>query len=120
VSAIRAKEFPKPFDLALREVGAFPDKKRPKVLFVSTAVHTALLGLRKRLGDVLAEFALEIDTRPWEGHVTIGRVNVQSEVLQPEKISVEPVTFTVDRFALMSSALTPSGSEYETLEEFPL
>lgn len=113
-------EYPDPFELKLKAVMAFPDKKRPKTIFIETTTHPSVYGLHKRTGKILAELGLPLDERPWQPHVTLGRVRTQSEVLQPEKITVEPLSFLVDKFFLMKSTLTSDGSLYETLAGFEL
>ncbi|KKU32281.1 MAG: 2'-5' RNA ligase [Candidatus Uhrbacteria bacterium GW2011_GWF2_46_218] len=117
---LAARSYPEEFFLTLKEVGAFPHKKQPHTLLVSTSLPTQALGLYKRLADVLVGMGLSVDTRPWTPHITLGRVKVQSEVLQPEKIPWSPLSFSVTSFELMKSKLTPAGSLYETLASFPL
>jgi len=112
--------YPQEFSLILKEVGAFPDKKQPRTLQVTTSLPTQALGLYKRLADVLVSLGLPVDMRPWTPHITLGRVKVQSEVLQPEKIALSPLPFSVSSFELMKSTLTSQGSLYESLASFPL
>ncbi len=112
--------YPEEFSLTLKKVGAFPHKKRPRTLLVSTSLPTQALGLYKRSADVLVGLGLPVDTRPWTPHITLGRVKVQSEVFQPEKIPLTPLSFPVTSFELMRSTLTQEGSVYETLASFPL
>ncbi len=120
VAALRAGSYPKPFTLALSQVSAFPSKKQPRTLFVETTSHPSVRILHMRMGAILANLGFEVDPRPWLPHLTIGRVHVQSEVLKPEEIPVQPVRFAVTAFALMRSMLSPEGSRYETVEEFIL
>ncbi|MFA6130825.1 MAG: RNA 2',3'-cyclic phosphodiesterase [Patescibacteria group bacterium] len=120
VLALREKIYPNSFEIRLKEIGAFPSKKNPQTIFVETTIHPSLLGLRKRVGDVLASFGWSIDRRVWHSHVTIGRVKKRSEVLQPEKISVPPTYFSVRSFQLMKSTLGHEGSAYEIVSRFRL
>lgn len=120
VEHLKKVTFPKPFALELNGVTAFPNKKQPKILFVETTSHPSLIGLRKRIADVLAGQGFDIDARKWTPHVTIGRVKRQSEVLQPERISFEPINFRVTEFDLMSSELHAEGSLYAVEETFSL
>ncbi|MCH8049210.1 RNA 2',3'-cyclic phosphodiesterase [Patescibacteria group bacterium] len=120
IIASHEKDYPTAFEMKLTGVSAFPNKKNPRTLFVDTTMHPSLLGVRKRIADVLLEHEFRIDTRKWASHITVGRVKDRAEVLQPEKIKVEPVKFTVVSFDLISSTLGPEGSIYEVVETFPL
>lgn len=120
VALLRESEWPRPFSLSLTEVAGFPNKKQPKVIHVGVTNHPNATGVRVRIAKALAELGFAIEQRPWVPHVTIGRVNVQSEVLKPEEIAVHPLSFLVSSFALVKSSPTPDGSHYEILEIFPL
>lgn len=120
VALLRETEWPRPFSWSLTEVSGFPNKKQPKAIYVGVTTHPNATGVRVRTAKALAELGFHLDRRPWVPHVTIGRVNVQSEVLKPEEISVGRVSFEVSSFALVRSTPTPEGSRYEILESFPL
>jgi 2'-5' RNA ligase len=117
---LRKGNYPKPFQLTLGEVGAFPDKKHPQTIFVKTNIHLFAIELYKKLGGVLANLGFELDRRPWMPHITVGRVKVQSEVLKPELILVPEQTFCVESFILMASTLSAEGSFYDIVEEINL
>lgn len=120
INRMRRIEFPKSFELKLDRIDAFPNKKRPQTIFVDTTSHPSVHGLHMRTGKLLAELGFDIDERPWHPHITVGRVRIQSEVLQPEKIHIEPAAFDVSSFELMKSTLTPNGSRYEAVESIRL
>lgn len=120
IRRLKEKEKVIPFELKLVELTAFPNKKQPQVLCVKTNMHSGAFGLYKRTGDVVVSLGLPIDERPWDPHITFGRVKVQSEVLKPELIEVPPLDFLVDKFVLMSSITYQEESRYEVVEEFEL
>ena len=70
------------FFLPLREIGAFPRKGRPKVIWVGVGPgHPHLFQLHKRVTDAALAAGLEPDLRPWHPHITLARcqdVSVQS------------------------------------------
>lgn len=108
-----------PFVLHLAHVGAFPHPKKPQTLFVATNTHPSLLVVHRRLADLLLRLSLPIDMRTFHPHITLGRVYVQSEVLSQEH-AVAPLVFDVSSYLLMQSTLTPTGSVYQILQEYPL
>ena len=120
ISEIRAGEYPEPFQLETRGTSCFPNPKKPKTLYVETSNHTAATGLHKRLSKILVENGFEIDDRPWVPHITLARVQVQSETCPPDGIEVPRVSFEVNSFELIESELTDNGPVYTTIETFKL
>lgn len=117
---IRELELPKPFELRILNVDAFPSKKDPKILIIKTDPHPSLFGLYKKIGDVIVGLGFEIDERPFTPHITLGRVTTRSEVLKTELIDVPNLMSIVNRVVLYRSDLTPTGSKYSELESFDL
>lgn len=117
---IRRQIFQTPFKLRLASAGAFPDTHRPRILWVGTTAAPELLGLYYRLERMLSDLHIDIDRRPFVPHITISSVVTSHDVLKSDLIRVEPVSFVVDRFALLKSMPSAEGSVYETIEEFLL
>lgn len=64
-----------PLTLRLEGVGAFPDERRPRVIWVGCSGETgALARLRDDTGAALRHLGLAIESRPFNAHVTVGRV----------------------------------------------
>lgn len=120
VRQLSVQAYADPFELHLGDVGAFPDKKKPHTLWLGTTGHPHLLALRQRTAQVLVGLGFDVDPRPFAPHITLGHVQVQSEVLKPEDIVVEHLGFAVDRFQLMSSREVGEKTVYETVASFPL
>jgi 2'-5' RNA ligase len=120
ISELKAGNYPKSFQLTLKEVSAFPDKKHPQTILVKTTVHSFAIELYKKTGGILANLGFELDRRPWAPHITLGRVKVQSEVLKPDLISIPEQNFRIESFVLMASTLTQEGSFYDIVEEINL
>jgi 2'-5' RNA ligase len=105
------------FFLPLSEVGTFPTKGWPKVVWVGVGKgHPHLFQLHKRVQDAALAAGLEADLRPWHPHITLARCRDVS----PESIRHFVKTNTdfdggmirVESFVLYSSRLTPAGSVY--------
>lgn len=120
VDALKQQKYPGSFHVHLEAVSAFPDKKHPKILVVGVTSHPFLLQLRKRTADVLANLGLPFDGNTYRPHITLGRITTQSEVLQPERYSVDPLPIPTDHFALMQSTLSSEGSVHQALYKQPL
>lgn len=75
--------------------------------------------LAKNLGFTLLNLGMEIDSRPWRSHVTLGRVKDEEGVCDLD-IDVALQEFEVKNFELMESQPDQDGSVYKTLASYPL
>jgi 2'-5' RNA ligase len=103
-----------PFSLRLSSIGAFPDLRRPRVLWVGdhetdSSFGAAALAMRAAfspLGFRFDDMAM--------AHVTIGRAN-GSTPLRPRLNNA--ISMPVTRFVLYESARGPAGVRYVEREE---
>jgi len=110
-----------PFALALGALGAFPDERRPRVVFVAVEPHepVAALATGVERGAVAAGFPPE--QRPFHGHLTLGRVREQRRrVRLPAGARPEPVRFPVGSVVLFRSEPSSAGSVYTPLAQIAL
>lgn len=120
-----------PFVIALRGTGRFPAAKgsraKPaRVLWVGSEKQPALLTLQASVEQALATVDFPPDERGFSPHITLARLKDEGEsasavarFLDAQKdFSAEP--FTVERFYLVSSLLTPEGPKYRHEASFPL
>lgn len=103
--------------VSLGGIGAFPDEKNPRAIFVEILGSQILEKIQKKLGFELKRLNLLMDFRPWKSHVTLGRVKIGAA-----KISVPPpsVEFKIKNIELIKSTLTPSGPIYTSVKSFEL
>lgn len=102
-----------PLKLILSGLGAFPDTRRPKVIWVGLDGETERLG---RLADVLAvsmaACGIERETRSFVPHLTLGRVrsgkNLEALAAALSE-SPPPLSFRARDVGLFHSTLTPTG-----------
>lgn len=103
-----------PFTLALSEAGCFPNRKRPRIIWAGLDGQLApLQALKRDLDRALAASGWELEDRPFQPHLTLGRVK-DSRLLQGVawQASVERVGVPVTAVVLMESELTRSGPVY--------
>jgi len=124
-----------PFSLEIAGAGGFPDLKRPRVVFVCAVDQPpAAAGLARRLNERMAEVGVERDDRPYQNHITLGRVRPSRasgssdepghlarltqrlESLQGKSFGSMRVT----ELTLMESKLTPAGPIYSPVERVRL
>ena len=103
-----------PFDLFLAGLGCFPNPKRPRVIWVGLdGEKVRLQALKRGLDERLAALDWERGNRPFQPHLTLGRVKAwQRGTAIDWGIEVEQVAVPVTAVRLIESRLHPQGPEY--------
>ena len=115
-----------PFALEVKGAGGFPDLKRPRVIFVGAADQPPTAAeLARRLNEGMAALGVEREDRPYQNHITLGRVRAprpmtqlikRLEALQEESFG----SMRAAQVTLMESRLTPAGPIYSPVERATL
>ncbi len=105
------------FQLTLKHTGAFPNKKRPKVLWLGIQDDEGnLQNLFNELNKELEGVGFEGEDRKFRPHLTIARLREpnRSRELAHRHIALdfEPVEFEVSAITVYESRLGPDGSKY--------
>ena len=120
----KATEGIEPFQIALRGLGAFPNARRPRVLWIGLDYPETMQKLYQNIEEELFLLKFPREKRKFSPHLTIGRVKAQRgmEALMPvvERTIFGPETVEVDRVVAMKSDLRPTGAVYSPLKEFAL
>ena len=117
------------FDLELKGLGAFPNVRSPRVVWVGIGgdIH-GVVKLQKQIDGGLAPLGFAPEKRAFSPHLTLGRVREKS-VSKDRQYLVEALpsvkiprisSFRISRISLMKSTLTRSGAIYEPLAGFSL
>ncbi len=114
-----------PFSVSLKDTGAFPHLKQPRVLWIGLERGLAeLRELHARLDEHLAPLGFEKDARAFKPHLTLGRVksmkNVSALVSRLTATRLPTLAFSVGEIVLMHSQLHPAGSIYTPLARVAL
>jgi len=113
------------FRLAYGGVGGFPDLKKPRVLFVPVLEGKEdLERLASKITGNLKKSGISADENEFYGHVTIGRVKILKGVsrivrLLQESVPARLTDMRSSGIALFQSRLTPEGSVYQVVKDFP-
>ncbi len=107
-----------------RGVGAFPDKRHPRVVWIGMEdLEGALRNLHRELDRGLAILGIEQEKRAFHPHLTLGRVrgerNLPHLIRLLENCTFESEPASLRELLLMKSDLHPSGSVYTILQAFP-
>lgn len=108
-----ARAYP-PIQVTLSRLGAFPDARRPRVLWAGLGgdirVMTEIAG---KVDKICTSIGMEPEKRPFRAHITIGRLKIPTVVDLSQEARESP--FTIDNIVLYKSELTPSGARYSVL-----
>jgi len=112
-----------PFECALQGVGAFPNVRRPSVIWAGVGPFEGGLADTQRIAEhAAASIGLKPEKRPFCPHLTLGRIR-RPEKADQLRHALEPLKrfrgreFCVDGVILFSSTLTPKGPIYERVRE---
>ncbi|MFO7539622.1 MAG: RNA 2',3'-cyclic phosphodiesterase [Chloroflexota bacterium] len=104
----------RPFQLQLTELGAFPNQKRPRVVWVGLGGEMALLAaLKQQVDEALLPLGWPPEKRPFNPHLTLGRVKDSGVGQQIRwQTGVEQLVIPVTAVHLIESQLRPDGPRY--------
>ena len=112
-SALSAVHAPS-FSLSLDGVGAFGEKKRPRVIWAGVEPSPALAHLHNKIESALVRAGLDPDTRKFTPHITLARLKsnkaprVGDFIASRNPFHAGP--FPVESFTLYSSFLSAAGA----------
>jgi len=109
------------FTIEFKDLLAFPTLSKPRVIGVAILENQELENLANDLRKQVDEANIgEKEVRPFQGHVTIGRVkNPRGHWQALSKIDFSD-SFTVKSVEIMESILKPEGPVYKVVETFQL
>ena len=101
-----------PFDSMIDRIGAFPNLRRPRVIWVGGEDEMEQAAKMARQVDLaMRQLRYPKENRPFRAHLTLGRVRQGRRVDQLatylEQYRVSPVPLHLDRLVLFESTLTP-------------
>ena len=114
------------FDVRTTEVGAFPNFRRPRVVWVGMTGESPLRALARDIDEALAPMGIAREMRPFQAHLTLGRVRSEmgaadaAALSEAARASQPTGAFAVHAVDLMRSELGPGGSRYSLLAAVPL
>ncbi len=110
--------------IAVRGTGAFPDSRRPRVLWagIDDPAH-CLAALHTATAQVLAQHAISVDALPYTPHVTLGRIAPGAGPVAEQLAHAEDALLGsshVSEAVLYESRLKPQSAEHCALYRLPL
>lgn len=107
--------------MAVRDFGAFPNLRRPQVVWAGLEANASLEELQSRVEGALADLGFPHERRKFRPHLTLGRAQKRTRVSDfhgleelVKGLSYDDV-FEVRGVDVMRSRLRPSGAIYDVL-----
>lgn len=113
-------------EVTLGGVGAFPNLRRPRVVWMGMHDTAPLISVATSLDHAVAALGVPAETRPFRPHVTLARVKVplstpEGTVLTQRAAEIRVrLRAPVHEVALVQSSLGTGGPRYDVLATFPL
>lgn len=117
-----------PFSLRTGSVGAFPNERHPRVLWLGLAGDLApLLAVQRAIDTALVPLGFPREARPFRPHLTLGRPReggamppIGALATAQGALGAVAVSFPVTSILLIRSELGRGGARYTTLCTLPL
>ena len=113
-----------PCDVRLIGVGAFPNAKRPAVIWIGLHDAQPLCDIATELESKLEPFGFARERRPFQPHLTLLRLRSRPPEAMFDLLAEHGATSygmaRIESVELMQSELLPSGSRYTELLSVPL
>lgn len=115
-----------PITLALRGLGAFPNLRAPRIVWLGVTPDPKLELLHHDLACACAELGYEREARAFRPHITLGRARapLRAEAARELARAARAVTWSATVEArsvdIMESRLLPGGARYGVLAAIPL
>lgn len=112
--------------LSAKEIGVFPDIRRPRVIWAGLNGQLEILeNLQQTLDGHLADLGFPKETRAFKGHLTLGRVkgkiaSARMKTAIDKLKGFESESFEINEIILFKSELRPTGAVYSKVQRVTL
>jgi len=116
------------FPVEVAGVGAFPNHRRPRIIWVGVQAPPELKTLQACIESAASQMGIQPEERDFSPHLTLGRVRNEISFLELQALSATLDSiqvgalgrFTVNQFTLFRSDLRPQGPLYTVMAQFNL
>ncbi len=110
------------FDIVMKGMGAFPNLKNPRVVWLGFDRSDELMRLAEVVENTLVSMKLDFDEKKFFPHMTVGRINGKADVEEIIKnnASTEFCRFRCSSVEIMKSVLGPNGAKHTVIDSIQL
>ncbi|MEJ2543430.1 MAG: RNA 2',3'-cyclic phosphodiesterase [Calditrichaceae bacterium] len=115
-----------PFEIQTKNIGAFPNQNRPRVIWLGIEAHPRELFFQAHgwIEEKMHDIGFEKEQRKFSPHLTLARIKFPTDLRElwnfVEEHSFPVQSISVKEIVLMRSILKPSGAEYRQIQKYPL
>lgn len=110
-----------PFEIELRGLGAFPNTRRPSVIWVGVVNREPLAEIAERLETLVTPLGFARENRSYKPHLTLARINRKPPPGLGELFESHQTTdfgrVAVEGIQLYQSETSPGGARYMVMGE---
>ena len=115
----------KKFKMNLKGAGAFPDFRRPRVIWIGAGMGgEELSNMANEIEEEMEKIGFPKENRKFSPHFTMGRVkspkNIEKLMEKVKSTDFETEDIEVNEVTVMKSQLHPAGAIYTLLKKIPL
>lgn len=112
------------FELCFTGTGCFPNRHRPRVLWIGLEPEPRLTDLAARVQEAVLACGIPQEERPFSPHITLARLKIPASMesgafLDQHQKENLPL-LSVREFTLFQSRLTPQGAVHTPIKNFAL
>jgi len=112
------------FDLRIGDVGCFPNRKRPRVVWIGIRPEPLLMSLAEQVRNATLLCGIPLEERPFSPHITLARIKQPvgnyCDAFLDRTLKLEPTLISVREFILFESRLSSRGALHIPLRCFQL
>ena len=110
------------FDVVIEGIGAFPNERNPKVIWLGIKEPNTLKEIAGVVGACVKDLNIKADDKSFSPHMTVGRVNYKTDLEDVFLNNKKKMfcNFRCDHIDVMKSELTPKGAIHSIIESIPL
>jgi len=110
------------FTLRFSSPSCFPDRRRPRVLWIGLEKEPLLVRLAEQVHSAVSSCAIFLDERPFSPHITLARLkqSAAGELFGFLGVVADIPPLTVHGFTLFQSRLSLGGAMHTPIERYSL
>lgn len=112
------------FELCFSGTGCFPNRSRPRVLWIGLEPEPRLQALASKVREAALAREILQEERPFSPHITLARIMLspsrEFDAFLDQNKKLKLPSFSVREFTLFQSRLTPQGAVHIPLRNFAL
>ena len=110
------------FDVNISGLGAFPNERNPRVLWMGVKAPEELIGLADIVDETVRSLNLRCDDKKFSPHITVGRIDGRPDLkdIFKDYKGKDFCSFRCSSVKVMKSELTPKGAIHSVIDSVDL